>query len=869
MLNACQQVASWFVPQPTLLVLSTPTVQNPLCAGGSGSISVAATGGTTPYAYVWNTGATGAFLGPVGAGTYSVTVTDANNCTASQTNIAVVAPPPLVAAPPAVTNVSCYGGNNGAIFLSVSGGVGPYTYAWNTGATTSSITSLTAGFYSVTITDSNGCVLTLTNIQVTQPTDPIQVTVSTLAASCDGQANGAANLTVTGGTPGYTYLWSPTGSTSSSLVNVPAGTYLFTVTDAANCQYRSGAVISQNSNISYAVQVTNVACNGQPAGAAAVVNVTGGLPPYQYHWSTGSSQSSIGGLFAGTYGVTVSDASVNQCTASSAVTVTQPAPLAVSGVVTDVACALTASGSIALTVAGGTLPYTYAWSNGATTQNIANLVSGQYYVTVTDGHQCVALDTFTVASPPGLQVAVTLVQNVSCYGQATGAVHVLVQGGTPPYQFSWSNGATTQNLDGVVAGTYSLSVTDAQGCTGSIVQTVSQPSSPLLSSATTVAASCDGASNGAVFLSVGGGTPPYSYLWSNSATTQNLTNVPTGPYSVTITDAALCTRVQTAYVGLNSAISVVGTVQPVSCFGGSNGAISIAVTGGNPPYSYVWSPGEEGVGGGWWCVAGFDVLVRRRHHAEHQRPDVGHLHRDGARQRAQRLPTSRQLVRAAADAPRAAAQHHTRALLWRLHWLGEHAGQRRHSRVFVRVEHGRHHAQPGGRAQRPVQRDRERQPWMLRELCHAVGDAAVSAALCDAVQHALARQRRHRHGRGTGRHAALPVPVEHRRHCVQHRRAAARQLLGHRHGPQRMPSRGHDRGGARAGAHHPVPAAVSAAVPRRLQPRRDGLPRGEPVPRLHPHVHGPDHARLRQHRDRAAHVERGLRPGVHAGPARD
>ncbi len=207
-----------------------------------------------------------------------------------------------------------------------------------------------------------------------------------------------------------------------------------------------------------------------------------------------------------------------------------------------------------MTVSGGTSPYTYAWSNSATTQDLANVGAGTYTVTVTDANACTKTVSATVSNTGGPSLSKTQV-NVLCNGNSTGSIDLTVTGGTSPYTYAWSNSATTQDISNLAAGTFTVTVTDANACTAVISTTITQPSALALSS-TQVNVLCNGNATGSIDLTVSGGTSPYTYAWSNSATTQDISNLTAGTYTVTVTDANACTKTLSATITQPSALTL-------------------------------------------------------------------------------------------------------------------------------------------------------------------------------------------------------------------------------------------------------------------------------------------------------------------------
>ena len=451
----------------------------------------------------------------------------------------------------AVTDVTCNGGANGAVNLTVTGGTAPYTFSWSNGATTEDIRALVAGTYTVTITDAGSPTATFT-ATVAQPA-ALNAATNVTNASSPSASDGAVNLSVSGGTAPYTFVWS-NSATTEDISGLAAGTYTVTILpDANGCTATATATVSANTSpINASAAVTDVTCNGDANGAVNLT-VSGGTAPYTFSWSNGATTEDISGLPAGTYTVTITDAAA--LTATFTATVAQPAALNASTNVTNASSPSASDGAVNLSVSGGTAPYTFVWSNGATTEDISGLAAGTYTVTITDANGCTATATATVsanASPINASAAVT---DVTCNGDSNGAVNLTVSGGTAPYTFSWSNGATTEDISGLAAGSYSVTITDAAALTATFTATVAQPAA-LNASTNVTNASSPSASDGAVNLSVSGGTAPYTFSWSNGATTEDISGLAAGTYTVTITDANGCTATATATVTANTSASL-------------------------------------------------------------------------------------------------------------------------------------------------------------------------------------------------------------------------------------------------------------------------------------------------------------------------
>jgi len=457
------------------------------------------TGKTSDHFCSWNaiTYGNGSFVA-VGSGDYDPICTVTSDCG------------PLLRVTPITTHVNCFGNSNGAIEASVSNGTLPYTYLWSNGVTTSSISGLAPGTFTVTVTDATPLTVTA-SATVTQPALLTAQGSVTSHIICFGYSSGAVTVSASGGTTPYSYIWS-NGNTNASVSNLPAGSYYVTVTDGHSCTASSSATVTQpGSGLTAQASVTaNIACFGNSTGAVTV-SANGGISPYTYAWSTGSTNASVSNLPAGTYWVTVTEN--NSCQAFSSATVTQPALLtAHASVSSHVDCFGNSNGAVTVSASGGTSPYSYLWSNGNTSTSVNNLAPGTYLVTVTDNNSCTGTSSATVTQPlSALTANASVISHLSCNGGSDGSAAVSAGGGTTPYTYLWSNGNTNSTATGLAAGTAWVTVTDAHACTATASATLTQPvpvpttvtgTSPLCQYATGLYQTTSGMSN---------------YLWSVSA----------------------------------------------------------------------------------------------------------------------------------------------------------------------------------------------------------------------------------------------------------------------------------------------------------------------------------------------------------------
>ena len=584
--NECTATATFVVSEAPDVVVNI-SGDDLLCgAGATGTLTATpASGPVSQYTYRWSTGAVGPTITNVAPGTYTVTATDANGCTGTATATVRTINLDLTVSG---TDASCADTNDGTATATASGGDQPYTYRWSNNATTRTITGLAPGVYRVTVTEANDCKVSGT-VVIDAP-DPLVIVATPTNVSCAGLNDGSIQVSVSGGTPAYTYSWSD-GSSAEDRDDLGPGTYTVTVTDANGCTATRSATITAPASIVVTGTVTDVACNGDATGRV-VLNVSGGTAPYGYAWSFGADTRIVSNLPAGDVSVTVTDS--RGCGVVETFTIDEPDALVVTGTVTNVTCPGANDGAIDVTVSGGVAPYAFNWSGNAGAadddEDRTNLGPGTYSVVVTDANNCVTTATFTVAAPDNITLIATPT-DVSCFGGNDGSIAVSVSGGTAPYAYVWSDNATSANRDNLPAGTYTLTVTDANGCTRSATATVSQPSQ-LTVSAQINPVACTGENTGAINITVGGGTPGYTYLWSNGATTQDLTNLAAGTYTVTITDANGCTLVQSFTVTTVDQLVVTGVVRDLECFNNTSGRVTLSVSGGTAPYAYVWSNGD-------------------------------------------------------------------------------------------------------------------------------------------------------------------------------------------------------------------------------------------------------------------------------------
>ncbi|MCS6934007.1 MAG: T9SS type A sorting domain-containing protein [Chitinophagales bacterium] len=487
---------------------------NVTCFGGNnGSINITVTGGTPNYSYLWNDGVTTEDRSNLTAGIYTVTVTDQSSQTASA-SFDITQPSAPVSITGNVTNVSCNGGNNGAIITTVNNGNPPYSYSWSHGAGTSNVSNLTAGSYTLLVQDNNGCTASA-SFQVNQPA-PLSANANFPPILCNGGTT-TIQINANGGTPPY--------NIAPNNFSVTAGTYSYTVTDANGCAASVSVNVTQPAPLVASATNITLPCTG---GSGTVsVTATGGTPPYS---GTGNYTLST----PGTYQYTVTDA--NGCTSIATANAFSSTGFTDTSIIIPPTCGGVCTGAIIVTPINGTAPYTFSWNTGSTSSNLTQICGGTYSLTITDNDNCQLIKTYIVPEPAPLILQPIQVTPIKCHDD-TATLTAIATGGTGTINYSWSNGynGTVSFSNG---GNVSLTVADQNGCTASASVTVNNPPAPIQINAVNITPSSG--SNGAIDISVSGGTSPYTYNWSNGATTQDLSNLPPGLYNVTVTDANQC-----------------------------------------------------------------------------------------------------------------------------------------------------------------------------------------------------------------------------------------------------------------------------------------------------------------------------------------
>ncbi|WP_264564043.1 gliding motility-associated C-terminal domain-containing protein [Flavobacterium sp. N3904] len=504
-----------------------------------GQATVTPLGGNGEYTYLWDNGETTQQAIGLNAGSHSVTVTDSKGCKTT-CEITIMQPNVLSCSITQDAPAKCYGDSNGIATVTAIGGNGEYTYLWDNGETTAQAVSLNAGSHTVTVTDKLGYKTTC-NVVIGQPQDALTCSITQdKAVSSNGLSDGQATVTPLGGNGEYTYLWD-NGETTQKAIGLNAGSHSVTVTDSKGCKTTCEITITQPNVLSCSItQDAPAKCYGDSNGIATVTAI-GGNGEYTYLWDNGETTAQAVSLNAGSHTVTVTDKLGYKTTCN--VVIGQPQDALTCSITQDKAVSSNglSDGQATVTPLGGNGEYTYLWDNGETTQQAIGLNAGSHSVTVTDSKGCKTTCEITIMQPNVLSCSITQDAPAKCYGDSNGIATVTAIGGNGEYTYLWDNGETTAQAVSLNAGSHTVTVTDKLGYKTTCNVVIGQPQDALNATAVIINNNnCVGCNNGSIDLTVSGGTAPYSFLWSNGATTEDISNLTNGTYSVEITDAKGC-----------------------------------------------------------------------------------------------------------------------------------------------------------------------------------------------------------------------------------------------------------------------------------------------------------------------------------------
>ena len=624
--NGCIDSSTVTVTEPSQAFAVITTTNSALTCNGDAdaSITVSTSGAQGATSYSWSNGASGPTVNNLGAGSYTVTATDGNNCQATQA-ITIVNPSPVPSPSISAVDPTC-GGSNGT--ANITNTQANTSYAWFSGSSTTSLssatslTSLSPGNYSVIATDINGCSSAAGTFNLVDQTVAMTISTDTLNnISCYNGSDGFVNVAISGGVAPYSYAWS-NGSAGSVLANVSGGVYNVVVTDNNGCIDSTSITLTTPSQALDVVTLSssNLSCYGDST-ATITVSATGTQGTVAFNWSNGATGQQLTGVGAGTYVVTATDG--KGCTSNESVILTEPsAPLSTSLVSATRDFCNSSSGALTIAASGGTSPYLYSWNNGGTSSSIANKTAGSYTVTVIDDNGCTQTDSYNIIDSTALITINASVQDASCSSATNGSLMVQSSGGATPYNYSWTSnisgfvGTNNNTVGSLEAGIYYLTITDNFGCAKQDTFTVGAGagiSANIGHPSGSDTLNCFSDINGSLLANTINGAGSLTYSWSNGQSNALASGLNGGTYWVTVTDAAGCVDSDTTTIYTPPALSVTlssinqASGYAINCDGDLTGQLSAQATGGTGNYSWNWSNGatnttQSGLGQGTYWV---------------------------------------------------------------------------------------------------------------------------------------------------------------------------------------------------------------------------------------------------------------------------
>ncbi|MFL2574353.1 MAG: T9SS type A sorting domain-containing protein [Flavobacteriales bacterium] len=614
--GSCQITQDISISAPGSPLQSIVSDSMNICANSSNGLAVGSgAGGTPPYSYEWFDNSFTSFSTNdtafnLSAGSYYLEVTDANGCDTFST-VQVIAPQTALSGSPQVFGVACRGDSTGMIVGDATGSWAPYRYYWinNLGDTLRStpfmvgrdtLANLSAGVYNLHVYDAQDCFVSY-GLSVGEPTTSLSIdsisVVQTIA--CYGESDGSARMFVSGGMPNYTYLWD-SGETGLIAQNLSSGYRHVSLTDDWGCTVTDSIYIFENPEILPVVSlVQSVACYGDTNGIVSVSS-TGGVGAHTFFWSTDplghtSNPDTVFGLAEGSYYVTTQDAL--GCEVLDSIYVSEPEPLTMQATLLSwISCFGADDGLAYATAQGGNTPYTFTWANYVG-DTINTMAPGLDTIIVVDSRGCTASDTIYMYEPDPLEIEIidSLTIWPYCIGVNTASLTSVTSGGTSGYTYLWDDNSVapqlTETAHHLLAGIYTVTVTDARGCTASDTEDIDSTTNTMSSTIEILTnVSCFGGNDGSVEAITLGAHAPYSYQWFGPngfySTTSSISSLYAETYSVTVSDTNNCT-VNTSINLIEPAELIFTTLSSTdaTCLGSCDGTVEISLTGGTAPYT--------------------------------------------------------------------------------------------------------------------------------------------------------------------------------------------------------------------------------------------------------------------------------------------
>ena len=576
----CSGTATYNIIEPTEL-FNFANVTQP-SGGAGGEATIVSNGGVQPYTYAWSNGNDTASDSDLSPGIYTVIITDANGCE----DIVIFSIEGDFTVVETINSAGCFNECNGSIFLTIEGPPVNYTIVWeDTQYTGFELSNLCAGDYAYTVADEDGA--EFNGVAIITQIDSIEIEAIYIDTLCSDLDSILIATNVIGGTAPYTYLWN-TGSINDSLFNATVGTYMLTVTDANLCNDSILLEIYQFSPPSLVGDISPAGCDGEATGAIDLM-VLNGVEPISYLWDDGSISQDLINLAQGNYELEIQDG--NGCTYNETFVVGANTGFVVTETITNVSCPNEDDGIIMLDLVNGIEPYTIDWSHGPSLSTIDNLSEGFYSVSISDASGCSAFFEYEVELFSFLSIEATIENNL-CANEAEGSISLSIDANGNDYSLEWNDGSIEEDRENLEAGFYELKITDEFGCVYNYEYEVMDLGLEMVSEFVIIEDTCGSGGVGSIQINPVSGNTPFSYLWEDSSTDDELQNLNAGLFSVSIFDANGCQVIEQVTVNSISELEVTVNTTPIICEGSSTATATLDPVGGTPPYSYSWNNGS-------------------------------------------------------------------------------------------------------------------------------------------------------------------------------------------------------------------------------------------------------------------------------------
>ena len=547
-----------------------------------GSLEALVSGGLPPYNYSWNTGGVGSTLENLAPGIYVLEVTDANGCKALIEGI-IEDVDCNINGTISGQNASCFDADNGEAILNISTGQAPFIINWSNGPEVLENTNLPAGIYMVTVIDALDCPMIL-SVEIEEP-PALESSFTSSNISCNGESDGSIDFDFMGGTAPYSFFVNDEDS-ATDLMDLTAGIYEVQVIDVNGCSISETIELTEPAALNLSATINDVSINGMSDGSIDI-EVSGGTLPYNFQWSNGAETEDQLNLEPGIYSVIIRDA--NACEIIGEYSIEEPGALTANVVQGNVNCFEGNDGFASVEVNSGTPPYNYSWSTGEETAMISNLIAGSYNVEIEDATGLIINLNFEITQPEQI-ITFGSSEAVTCFGDQDGQAEINAEGGVAPFSYIWEFGSTDQTASGLEAGTYQVTVIDANDCIAIHDVAVGGPDD-FTYEFSIENVSCFGGNDGSISVISNGGNGELQINWSNGFDDSLNEELEAGEYSFTISDELGCTDEQNLFVDQPDQI-VIDLLNIVNAVGDQNdGSIEVSVEGGIEPYQYNWSNG--------------------------------------------------------------------------------------------------------------------------------------------------------------------------------------------------------------------------------------------------------------------------------------